>query len=216
MLAVNKPPRMASMGGPGIPHEKTILCLIERELEKQGVKEKPFLLHRLDFSTSGVLLVGLTGSKRAELESIVKHDPSKKHSTNKKYIALVVGSPRSSGVIDYKLPSRTKGELINAHTEYHIIKQAPGNFCSLVEATITTGRKHQIRRHFARIKHPIVMDDDYGDKVFNRKFRLTFRLGRLFLHAKEITFWHPLLNKVVRIEAALAPDLKVTIKRVGL
>lgn len=216
LMAVNKPPRVACMGAPGIPHNKTVLHMVEKLLAKEGVLEKPFLLHRLDFATSGVLLIGLNPLLRTELESIVRHDPAREHKTVKKYVALVQGSPRLHGEIDYKLPSRVSGELIDAHTEYKVLKQVPGNFFSLVEATITTGRKHQIRRHFLSIKHPIVMDDQYGDKDFNRKFRLTFRLGRLFLHAREIIFWHPILKKMVRIEAALAPDLKVTLKRIGM
>lgn len=97
------------MGAPGIPHHQTVLHMIEKMLQKEGVEEKPFLLHRLDFATSGVLLVGLDASKRAELEAIVKHDTTNEHKTFKKYVALVIGAPRTIGSIDYKLPSRVKG-----------------------------------------------------------------------------------------------------------
>ncbi len=214
LIAVNKPPRVACVASKDISYHETLTAMVEKEAIKEGITAKPFLLHRLDFPTSGVMLFGIDPSKREQLESIVRRSSNTENPTKKTYIALVVGSPRDIGVIDYKLPSRTKGELINAHTEYKVLRRAPGNFCSLVEATITTGRKHQIRRHFASIKSPVVMDDRYGDALFNRRFRLTFRLGRLFLHAQKIGFWHPLLEKYITIEAPMAPDLKITLKRV--
>lgn len=215
LIAVNKPPRIACVPSKDIPYSKTLTAIVEREAKKAGIIVKPFLLHRLDFSTSGIMLFGVDTSRRSELESIVRHNSASSHKTTKKYIALVIGSTKNMGAIDIRLPSRTKGELINAHTEYTVLKRAPGNFCTLLEARITTGRKHQIRRHFAFIKHPVVMDDQYGDATFNRKFRLTFRLGRLFLHAEEITFWHPVLAKEMTITAPLAPDLKLVLKRIG-
>ncbi len=214
LIAVNKPPRVACVASKDIPYKDTLTAMVEKEAAKLDIPLKPFLLHRLDFPTSGVMLFGVNPSKREQLESIVRHSAGSEHPTTKTYVALVIGAPRDAGVIEQKLPSRAKGELINAHTEYKVIKRAPGNFCSLVEAKITTGRKHQIRRHFASIKSPVVMDDRYGDALFNRRFRLTFRLGRLFLHAQKISFWHPILEKNITIEAPMAPDLKVTLKRV--
>lgn len=88
-----------------------------------------------------------------------------------------------------------------------------GPVCALVEVEIQTGRKHQIRQHFSTIGHPIVLDSQYGDLHFNRKFRILYRLGRQFLHAAKLSFMHPMLKKEIVIEAPLPMDLQSTLKK---
>lgn len=168
-----------------------------------------YLLHRLDYQTSGVLLFGKRKTDRRALEGIFAHAE-----TRKKYLALVKGAPHA-GEINIPLPARNGKEKIPALTAFKTLRnfRPPDLACSLVEAEIKTGRKHQIRLHFAHIGCPLVMDNKYGDERFNRRFRITFRLGRLFLHAQSIAFFHPLLKKTLKIEAPLPPDLKITLKR---
>lgn len=114
------------------------------------------------------------------------------------------------------VPARHRDVLVDAHTEYKVLARTSGGLCSLVEIRITTGRKHQIRRHFAMIKFPIVLDDEYGDRKFNRKFRLKFRLGRHFLHAWKILFAHPITGKNIEIVAPVPPDLSLILKRLNI
>ena len=57
----------------------------------------------------------------------------------------------------------------------------------MVRANIATGRMHQIRLHFARYGHPVVMDDQHGDFSFNKRFRKEYALRRQFLHASTVT-----------------------------
>lgn len=209
VLAINKPPRVASVPAKNIPLYETALGKAQREFEPKGIK--PYVLHRLDYETSGVLLFGKFPRDREALEGIWKHPDTKK-----KYVALVKGAPRGNKI---KLPlaSRTSGEKIPAETDFRILKVFPGKPfpLALVEAEIKTGRKHQIRWHFAKIGCPVLLDAKYGDQKLNRAFRLNFRLGRLFLHASSIEFFHPFLKKSVKFEAPLPPDLQSVLKKLS-
>ena len=210
LIAVNKPPRAASVPAENIPLQQTVLGLVQRQFKEKQIT--PYLLHRLDFQTSGVLLFGKHERDRQALENIFRQPD-----TRKKYIALVKGVPRGS-VITKKLPGRSTSEKIPAQTNYKILKvlNKPGApLCALVETEIKTGRRHQIRQHFAAIGHPVILDSKYGDFHFNRKFRLTFRLGRLFLHASTASFYHPMLKKITTVEAPLPPDLQIALKRLN-
>jgi 23S rRNA pseudouridine955/2504/2580 synthase len=66
------------------------------------------------------------------------------------------------------------------------------------------------------IKFPIVLDDEYGNRKFNQKFRHKFHLGRHFLHAWKIAFMHPISNKYIQLAAPLPPDLDLTLKRLNI
>ncbi|MBI5413815.1 RluA family pseudouridine synthase [Candidatus Peregrinibacteria bacterium] len=209
LLAINKPPRVASVPGSNLALQETVMGKIQLQL--RGRDFVPYLIHRLDLETSGVLLFGKHEKDRRALEQIFRHPE-----TRKKYVALVRGFPTGK-VIAKKLKARESDEMIDSQTNYKVLDvfKAPAPLCALVEAEIKTGRKHQIRQHFAMVGHPIIMDSRYGDFHFNRKFRIKYHLGRQFLHAASISFHHPLLKKQIHIEAPLAPDLKVILKRLS-
>ncbi|MBI2453863.1 RluA family pseudouridine synthase [Candidatus Peregrinibacteria bacterium] len=207
LIAVNKPARIATVPGGGISNEESVAGLMQKQF--QGKACHPYVLHRLDIETSGVLLLGKHEQHRKILEEIFRHP-----STRKKYIALLKGIPFGK-LVTKPLPSRSSGELVPAETHYKVLQifHTGGPKLALVEAEIKTGRKHQIRRHFAGVGHPVVLDALYGDQRFNRKFRIIFRLGRLFLHAGSIEFRHPFLKKMLRIEAPLPMDLQSVLKK---
>ncbi|MDO8468513.1 MAG: RluA family pseudouridine synthase, partial [Candidatus Peribacter sp.] len=152
-------------------------------------------LHRLDFETSGVVVFART---KGVAEAVIA---SKFEGWKKTYITLVAGRmPRQDGVIRSPLPSRGKG-VVPAETVYRVL-QVFANSC-LVEADIETGRHHQIRRHFASIGHPLLLDEEYGNKGINRVFTREFRLRRFFLHAAKVSFPHPVTGEPLTIEAPL-------------
>ncbi len=74
---------------------------------------------------------------------------------------------------------------------------------SFVEATIDTGRKHQIRKHFQFIGHPLLLDPLYGDSRVDRSFKKKFKYRRFFLHAYILDFPHPVTGKMMHIQAPL-------------
>ena len=87
----------------------------------------------------------------------------------KEYLCLLVGRlQQNEGTIDLSLPGR-EGKPVRALTRFKVAKRFSET--TLVRANIATGRMHQIRLHFARYGHPVVMDDQHGDFSFNKKFR---------------------------------------------
>ena len=108
-----------------------------------------------------------------------------------------------------------------AQTFYQVIKQASlpialGKFesirYSLVKLTPITGRRHQIRRHLAHLRHPIIGDINYGDNKQNPFFIKHFGFKRLMLIAKSLSFIHPMTNKKIIITAEFDEDWHKTFK----
>ena len=147
------------------------------------------IVHRLDTSTSGLLLAARTpyvyGALREQFAS---------HAIDKRYLALVEGRLRVKGQrVSVLVPEgrhrqrmkeTTSGPGQEARTFYTPVEQLPRH--TLVRLTITTGVRHQIRVHLAALGHPIVGDALYGS---------TQRAARLCLHAETLTFTHPLTGQ---------------------
>lgn len=160
-------------------------------------------VHRLDFETSGILLF----AKRKEVARNILD--TKFDQWTKKYRCLVAGRiERGGGVIQKRLPTRhsardarNAADLVDAKTTYTVLERF-GNSTS-VEAVIETGRHHQIRRHFAAIGHPLVLDHVYGDRKFNALFTREFGYRKFFLHAAEASFPHPVTGERVAIAVPL-------------
>ena len=152
------------------------------------VPKQVYLVHRIDRETSGLLLF----AKSALAQSRLQQDWDR---TEKYYLAVVEGrlkEPRgllSSYLAEsptfrvYSVRAPEAGRL--ARTAYAVMATAPR--FSLVKIRLLTGRKHQIRVHFADLGHPVYGDDRYGQP------RSTAR--RLYLHAKTLAFNHPHDNR---------------------
>ena len=147
-------------------------------------------VHRLDRPTSGTLLL----AKHAESLKFM-NEQFATHKVRKTYLALVRGWINEHGLIDYPLKHQTKDQLQQSCTEWWRI--AIGEFpvptpphstsrFSLVQVNPQTGRWHQIRRHFAHLRHPVVGDTTHGDGHQNRILRQILPPARLFLHALEL------------------------------
>lgn len=156
------------------------------------------VLHRLDFGTSGCLAF----ARSKEAAETVKE--SKFAGWKKTYRALLGGRmERREGTLTKPLPSRGEGgDLVPATTHYRAVKTF--KFVTDVEATIDTGRKHQIRRHFASIGHALLLDPLYGDKKRDKAFMKAFGYRRFFLHAWKLSLPHPVIaGKTVSVTAPL-------------
>lgn len=194
LVAVNKPPGLASVPAAKIPEKNTIMGQVQELYQDKGLR--PYILHRLDREASGVVLFGKFPRNRTQLEAIFESP-----NTKKIYFALVKGTPRPNGVITFPLEARHRDKNVPAKTTYKILKRFRD--CCLVEAEIQTGRHHQIRKHFAKIGHPLVNDFDHGDKNFNRKFQQKYGTHFMFLHAQKFGFQHPATEKMILVEAHL-------------
>jgi len=163
------------------------------------------VVHRLDFETSGAVL--FAKSKEA-YDVILSSDFT---GWEKKYRTLVMGRVgRDTGVIRMKLPARGRG-VVDAETTYTVLERF--RMSSYVEATIATGRHHQIRRHFAMIKHPLVLDGEYGDRKFNGIFKQELRYHNFFLHAYTLAFPHPITKERVEVLSPMPRSFEDCLKK---
>lgn len=205
LLVIDKPAGQAVHGGSGV--SLGVIEQLRRELPGQRFLE---LAHRLDRETSGVLVLALKRSALLELHRMLREGE-----TGKTYLALALGQWRDP-VRHVKLSLRKylneEGERRvavdpagqHAHTIFRLRRRFAGY--SLLEAELKTGRTHQIRVHLAASKHPIVLDEKYGDVEQNRLLKRQ-GLKRMFLHAARLEMKHPLTGQPLVLEAPLAPDL---------
>jgi tRNA pseudouridine65 synthase len=133
----------------------------------------------------------------------------------KVYWALVRGVPPQSGMIDYALARLDgPGERLAARTEFR--RLATFETYALMEARPATGRRHQIRRHFKHLSHPLIGDTTYGKGLCNRYFRTLCGLRRLALHAALLGFDHPVDGRRIVCPAPLPADLGDPLRAIGL
>ena len=155
---------------------------------------RAYVVHRLDRETSGLLIFAKTAAVQQHIKDHWKE-------TEKEYLAIVHGSlAEKSGTLSsylaenedqfvYSTPSQVKGKW--AETEYSVVRE--NKLFSELKINLLTGRKNQIRVHFAELGHPVVGDTKYGLK--GKKFE------RMALHSRSIAFNHPHSGKRMFFEA---------------
>ncbi|MFI5296846.1 MAG: RluA family pseudouridine synthase [Polyangiales bacterium] len=168
-------------------------------------------LHRLDRGTSGALVFARTREAAATMARAFEEGR-----IDKRYLALVRGTPPDDGVIDYPIPKSEDGPRVDAVTRFRRILRSPVDRCSLVEAIPETGRLHQIRRHLRHINHPLVGDVRHGSGTINRHYREVYGLHRLALHALSIAFVHPVTGARIEVVAPLPPALTTVLEALAL
>ncbi|CAM3633662.1 pseudouridine synthase [Mucilaginibacter galii] len=205
LIAINKPHGL-------LVHRSSIAADAEEfalQLLRDQINQQVFPAHRIDRKTGGVLLFAL--NKTTEIAMQQQFAANQVHKT---YLAILRGHTPESGEIDYAL-RKENGTLQNAFTAYKTLARAelpvalgkhPTSRYSLVEAKPTTGRMHQLRKHFAHIFHPIIGDRTHGCNKQNKLFTETWDLNTMLLHARTLTFNHPLSNEEVTIAAPLQPE----------
>ncbi len=165
-------------------------------------------VHRLDQDTSGLMMVaqtkGAQGALKAQLEV---------HSVERRYLAIVCGRPRESAWTEHNWLVRNRGDGRRGTREdaeaeegrlavsHFRVCERLGKKASLVEATLETGRTHQVRIHLAECGHVVLGDRLYG----SRNGHLGAR--RMSLHAAVLGFDHPRTGKVMRFVTELPDDM---------
>ncbi len=168
------------------------------------------LVHRIDMDTSGCLVLA---KKRSILKEM--HELLRSGKVHKVYHALTMGHWQADELhVDLPLKKNflSSGERIvrvdkegkASITQFKVMESFAD--ADLVEATLLTGRTHQIRVHAQYQGHPLGGDDKYGNKEFSKQLR-QFGLKRLFLHAKKIAFLLPSTGQEISVEAPLDDDL---------
>jgi len=203
LMILNKHHGMAVHGGSNVS-----IGLVEAL--KAEYKQPIELVHRLDRSTSGCLILA---KKRSVLKDL--HEQLVHHQIEKCYIALVKNSwSKKRHTIDAPIFQNSRYSVIDTKgkqsvSHFHPLKnfQKDDFSASLVEVVIETGRSHQIRVHAKYADHPIAQDDKYGDRLFD-KIMKEKGLNRLFLHAKSVTFTNPTTNEIQKVVAPLPIELE--------
>jgi 23S rRNA pseudouridine955/2504/2580 synthase len=209
LLVINKPSGLAVHGGSGVSYG-----LIEQIRLSRPAGAFYELVHRLDRETSGIICVAKTR------KALVKfHEQLRQGQTDKRYLCLVVGRFRNdrmhvkTPLTKYLLPSgerrvRPDAAGQQAHTIFNVLERR--GEMSLLEAELKTGRTHQIRVHLMSENFPIAGDDKYGDYDWNKAAqKLKPKLTRMFLHAHQFSFDHPVTGEPMVIQCPLSPELEV-------
>lgn len=205
-IVLNKPSGFAVHGGSGLSSGVIEALRIIRPHQKFLE-----LVHRLDKETSGCLLIA---KKRAVLKSL--HELFRGDGINKTYLALLAGQfKRAQQVVDAPLLKNinqggermVKVSQAGKVAETLFVRLKSFQEATLVHAHPKTGRTHQIRVHAAWLGHPIIGDDRYGEGGVNQTFKKR-GYKRLFLHAEQLRFNHPLTGQPLHFTAPLPEDLQ--------
>lgn len=192
----------------------------------QKLYEQIFIVHRLDKETSGLICFARTEEAHRHLSQQFSA-----HTVSKKYLALVEGHPPQKGTIEKAIGNHPTiaGKMVVTKrgkaslTSYEVVERFKSY--SLVEATIKTGRTHQIRVHFEAIGFPMAVDAMYGRKsafylsaVKLRKYKKTDTeerplMSRTSLHSYRLGLIHPATSEQVSFEAPLPKDFGAVVKQ---
>jgi 23S rRNA pseudouridine1911/1915/1917 synthase len=208
IVVVDKPVGVAAHPSPGWsgPTVTGGLAALGHTISSSGAAERQGVVHRLDVGTTGVMVVAKSDAAYRALKRAFKA-----REVDKRYHALVQGllDPLRGTVDapidrhpthDYKWAVVAGGRPSITH--YDTLEAFPA--ASLVDVRLETGRTHQIRVHFAALRHPCV-----GDLTYGADPTLAARLGlqRQWLHARSLTFTHPTTGEVVELASPYPDDL---------
>jgi 23S rRNA pseudouridine1911/1915/1917 synthase len=198
LVVIEKPSGVVVHPAPGHDEGTLVhaLLALPGTLSGIGGVARPGIVHRLDRETSGVLVVARTDAAHRGLSSMFAA-----HDLVRKYHAVVTGAPpRAEGELRTRMgrhPVDRKRMAVlreggrEAVTRWRLLSRHGA--LSLVEATLTTGRTHQVRVHLAHLSCPVAGDEVYGK---GRRVRLGGKgreivLDRFLLHAFHLAFVHP-------------------------
>ena len=217
LIAVDKPS--------GLLVHRTALDAVETRFALQLLREQigqvVYPCHRLDKPTSGVLLFALDPETLRAVQAQFAENR-----ITKTYRAIVRGWTEESGRIDYDLRHEDKPSKIqSAVTEYRSLAQStvehpvgryPSARFSHLELSPKTGRKHQLRRHMAHLRYPILGDTRHGDGAQNRFLREYCDCHELMLRAMRLELEHPHSGERLLIDAEVDHIFESVLDRLKL
>lgn len=211
LAVINKPQGLTVHAGNGTKGDTLVNVLLSKLDKLSGINGviRPGIVHRIDKNTSGLLIVAKNDKSHLFLAKQLEDKTLKRE-----YIALLEGVLKTdSGTVSTFIArdknNRTKMAVSSdgkmAITDYRVVKRFEGY--TLCKFSLKTGRTHQIRVHSKYLGHPIVGDIEYGYK--NNKFKLNGQL----LHAFNIEFIHPTLNKKMKFNVDIPDYFNAVIKK---
>lgn len=200
LIVVNKPAKLLSVANDK-EKVRTAYHIVTDYVRARRVEDRIFVLHRLDRDTSGVLMF----ARDAETKELFQSRWNEMV-TRRGYLAVVEGVPKPDRdtIRSYLVETDTHMSFSGAPgkgakeavTSYQIVKA--GNGYALLDISIETGRKNQIRVHMKEKGCPVAGDKQYGAR--------TNPIGRLCLHANELSFTHPATGEQVTFKAKMPRD----------
>lgn len=207
LIAINKPHGLL-VHQSSIARDATEFAL---QMLRDQVGKHVSPVHRLDRKTSGILLFAFD-----KVTEVAMQQQFMNAETEKKYLAILRGFSPDAMDIDYPL-AKENGTLQEAFTAFRTLQRAEievpfgkhlTSRYSLVEARPTTGRMHQLRKHFSHILHPIIGDRTHGCNKQNKLFLEKWNMTTMLLHASELSFIHPITSAPVQLKAELHDEFK--------
>lgn len=213
IVVINKPPNILTHLTKISEDTISVLDILNRQLTR-----KMFPIHRLDRATTGILIFAKDAITAEKI-----NEPFRLKKVKKTYHAIVRGYMEKTGFIDEPLFSETKGVYQEAVSEWQSLEASemlwevsryPTSRYSLIALFPQTGRHHQLRKHMAKLRHPIIGDRRHGDVKHNNFWRDKFGTNRLWLHASKIEI--PFDGDTLKFEAGLPEDFQQIITALGL
>ena len=211
LIVIDKPAGLVVHPATGNEVGTLVNGLLARFPEIAGVGQdgRPGIVHRLDAGTTGLLTVARTAAAYELLVEMLRE-----HAMRRIYDTLVWGVPSTpTGTIDAPIGRDTRNPMQmavvgtgkKARTHYHVDKKYRVPEVAKLTCELETGRTHQIRVHLAAVGHPVVGDTMYGDR------RSSLGLTRPFLHARSLSFLHPITGEEMDFNSPMADDLEAVI-----
>jgi len=188
LAVIYKPAGIEVSGNKKWTLENALSSNLKRSVEQDALKF-PEPIHRLDYPTSGALLIGKTASTVTVLNKLFEE-----RKVQKVYHAVAIGKMEEHGIIESPIDGKPSKSLF---TVLQTVESERFTFLNLVKLEPHTGRRHQLRKHLSQIGNPILGDRDYGIEglILNGK--------GLYLHASSLLFQHPISKEKLFAEAAL-------------
>lgn len=170
---------------------KTVTNALPSNLTKSNQVDvtQPQPAHRLDYPTTGVLLIGKTSASIIALNQLFKNK-----AVEKTYFAITIGEMKKEGSIENQIDDKP---AISHYTVLKSVISERFRFLNLVMLSPKTGRRHQLRKHLLGIGNPIL-----GDTMYNEP-NLILKGKGLYLHAFSVLFAHPTTNETLTITSDL-------------
>ena len=184
LAVIYKPSGILVSGNTFFSIDNALAQNLKKSTQFNAVRPRPN--HRLDYPTSGLLLIGKTNSIITSLNKMFENKE-----INKSYYAVTIGGMKEKGTIELPVDNKvakTKFDVIST------VKSERFGYLNLVKISPKTGRKHQIRKHLCSIGNPIL-----GDKLYYKN-QLILNGKGLYLHANSLQFKHPITQKSIKIK----------------
>ncbi len=215
LIVVEKPVELPVHKNDFMPHDAPYLTKLVGDLTGKWI----YNVHRLDSKTSGVIVLSFSSEIAHELTLQFE-----RKEVMKTYFAIVQGIPGEGTFTEkvlvkkkskFKKPAITNYKTLRTVTTKISYKEKENVSLSLVEIHPETGRWHQIRQHFAKNHHDILGDSHHGDFTLNKIITEKTGVKRLFLHAGELEFMHPVLKTRMCLNSEIPAEFEFVLNEIS-